>query len=79
MLGCDEPNNIWFGMSALKSVMSSLTLVKGRLLRMLWTSHNKVVNNSSVMVLLFVIDSSERLIDFMSDSRLPPTHGQIGG
>ena len=45
-----------------KSVMSSLILVKGRLFRMLSTSQNKVVNNSAVMVLPFVIDSSERLI-----------------
>ena len=31
------------------------------------------------MVLPFDIDSSERLIDFMSDSQLPPTYGQRGG
>ena len=46
---------------------------------MLSSSHNKVVNNSSGMVLPFVIDSSEGLIDSMSDFQLPPIHGQIGG
>ena len=46
---------------------------------MLSSSHNKVVNNSSGMVLPFVIDSSQGLIDFMSDFQLPPIHGQIGG
>ena len=38
-------------MSASKPVILSLILVKGRLFRILWTSHNKVVNNSLVMVL----------------------------
>ena len=46
---------------------------------MLSSSHNKVVNNSSGMVLQFVIDSSEGLIDFMSDFQLLLIHGQIGG
>ena len=59
--------------------MSSLILLKGRLFKRLSTSQNKVVNNYSVMVLPFVIDSSERLIGFMSDFQIPPIHGQRGG
>ena len=50
--------------------MSPPILVEGWLFRILSTSHNKVVNKSVVMVLLFVIDSNERFIDFMSDSHL---------
>ena len=67
MLGCDEPSKIWLGVSASTSIIPSLILVEGRLFRMLSTSHNKVVNNSLVMVLSFVIDSSERMINIMSD------------
>ena len=42
---------------------------------MFLTLHKKVVKNYLAMVLPFVIDLNERLIDLMSDSQLPPIHG----
>lgn len=78
MLFRDKPSNIWFSVSTSTSVMSPLILAKGRLFKMLLTSHNKVLNNSWLMVLHFIIDSREHLIDFMSDSLLPPINGLKG-
>ena len=42
---------------------------------MFLTLHKKLVKNYLAMVLPFVIDLNERLIDLMSDSQLPPIHG----
>ena len=46
-LTCDGPSNIWFGVSASKSVVQSLVLVKGRLFRMLST-HKMVKHTQKI-------------------------------
>lgn len=78
-LGGDKPSNTWFGVSPSKSAMLSLLLVHGWLFKIHSILHNKFVYNHLMMILLFVIDSSQRLILFTSDFQLPPIHGIRGG
>ena len=59
-------------------ISSLIILLKDRLFRMLLTSHYKNVYNSLVVVAPFAIDANGSLIDFMSDSQLPPIHGLRG-
>lgn len=78
-MGCNKPSIKSFGVSASKSVMLPLMLVKDRLFRCSRLHITKVVNNTSVMIFSCFIDWSKCMIDFMGDSQLLPIHGLRGG
>ena len=67
------------GLKGLRSFMSSLVVVIGRLFRMHSTSHIKVLSISSLSVCSFVTARSTLRIDLICRSHIPPIWLACGG